>query len=204
MSKSVDRNHTLLKQESSALVMSNNSANYSLEEQHLQELAQTLTEFKLNSMAEIEQLEQQNHKLRRRATRLTFGWLLSIMALAGAGSWAFYRLYNQQQQLASEIASVAAATVELGQIKQLEAQLQDLTKQQEVLPELSGNLQTNQAKISVLNQRIDTLDKQVEQRQETLNTLTATLQNLVEDKQATTDQQLEPNDSDANQPTKAC
>ena len=145
----------LVKPNHIAMVKGEITTQTSFQENHLQELAQTLIELKLTSMAETDAQNQLLRYLHGKVRWLTIGWLGSILIFSVIGGWLTYRLHAQQQELAMQTLYLQETSKsESEQLKSFNTHLQELSSQ--VPSNLARNLRMNQ-------EQIDALQKQVEQ-----------------------------------------
>ena len=199
LSKSYLQCKTLAQQnQKSASVVPNVNAN--LEEQHLQELAQTVVELKLASIVEAEDQQQLFIRLNRRVRWLISSWLLSIFILSGAGAWIAFHLYTQQQQLTIQLPYLQTSKADSQQLEDLENRLQELNLL------VSDNLQENQNQLEELQRQLEVLSQEnasvasrLHQRQQAIAVLTKALEELLTED--ATEVEIAASDQDDSQPT---
>lgn len=160
--------------------------NLSLEEQHLQELAQTVVELKLSSVLETDNQNKQVKRLHQQVRWLTAGWLASVLVLGVTGAWLGYRLHSQQQQLAIQIPYIQNSKADTKEVDKLEVQLSGITEQ--ISQNMMTTLRTNQKQIDTIKEQIAELDQandamasNFNQRQQAISVLSKALEELLKE-----------------------
>lgn len=148
----------LVKPNHIAMVTGEITAQTSLQEKHLQELAQTVIELKLTSMAETDDQNQLLRYLHSKIRWLTIGWLGSILVFSVIGGWLTYRLHAQQHKLAMQTLYLQETSKsESEQLKGLNKHLQEISNQ--VPANLARNLRMNQEQINALQKQVEQLSQ---------------------------------------------
>ncbi|NEN97592.1 MAG: hypothetical protein F6K50_19305 [Moorea sp. SIO3I7] len=91
-----------------------------LQEQHIEEVAEALVEFKMTAMSDKKKQEQETKELQKKMGRFTAIWMILILMVAGAGAWTGYFFYTQFKELTTEITSLKEAPAESEQAKQVQ------------------------------------------------------------------------------------
>ena len=181
------------------------TAQASLQERHLQELAQTVVELKLTSMAETEDQNQLLRYLHSKVRWLTIGWLGSMIMVFALGTWLTYRLHGQQQKLAMQTLYLQETSKSKSeQLKVLDRKLQELSSQ--VPSNLAQNLRMYHEQVNTLKKQVDKLSQgsknrdvstfSLEQRQDAITILSQALEEINRQQQI---ESITENASEANQ-----
>lgn len=152
-------------EKSSDLVLIDTNAQ-ALTNPRLDELARSLVEFKLNANDVQTQQEQKLQKLQRQIWWLRGGLLLTLLAGLGSGIWLGF---NQRSLQLAQQSLQANPAVSGEPLVRLDSQVSEL------------KTQVNQAKDTnrALNQRLDKVVGDLQQRQKAIGILAKSLQELV-------------------------
>jgi uncharacterized protein YPO0396 len=148
-----------------------------LDKQHLEDLAREVLELKLATLSDSDHYGREVEKLRNQFIWLTGIFILAIAILGGTLAWVTFTLKSTQEQLVERVDSVTANRVRVEQIEELEENLRSL---QEQLPEsIARDVATNQEQLSEVQADLNSLQRRVTTRQETLGIFLRALQDLV-------------------------
>lgn len=148
-----------------------------LDKQHLEDLAREVLELKLATLSDADHYGREVEKLRNQFIWLTGIFILAIAILGGTLAWVTFTLKSTQEQLVERVDSVTANRVRVEQIEELEENLRSL---QEQLPEtIARDVATNQEQLSEVQADLNSLQRRVTTREQTLGIFLRALQDLV-------------------------
>ncbi len=174
---------TLVKKDTILPVVSSSINDETTEEKHLQELAQTLVEFKLASISQVDYQNRLIKQLMGKVRWLIAGWILSVSILGGAGSWAIYHLSGEQHKSMAEILYLQKSKADLGKFDQLTDKVEQFS---DSVPENLNQewkihreqLETLQQQLATLSSETEAMTYQLSERQEAIAVLAKALGEL--------------------------